>query len=347
MADHGDRRGRAKHGETGRRVDRRRRPAPESRRSASGRPRARSIVRFYRSAVGKKWVMAVTGVILMGFVLAHLIGNLKLYLSKEEINLYGEALRNMPGHLLPRTVLLWTIRIVLILAFVFHIHSAYGLTLINRKARPAATGTSRSATTSPPTSRRARCAGPASSCCCSSIFHLMDLTWGNANPQFVRGDPYNNLVYSLQRPAVAIVYVVANIALGVPPVPRRLVDVPEPGHQQPALQQAAPARSRRASRALILVGNLSFPIAVQLHAVDAEVPAHRTHDRGVQGRIGDAMTLDSKIPAGPARREVGQPQVRHQARQPGEQAPVRDHRRRHRPRRRVGGRDARRARLQA
>ena len=93
-------------------------------------------MRFYRSAVGKKWVMAVTGVILMGFVLAHLIGNLKLFLSKEEINLYGEALRNMPGHLLPRTVLLWTIRIVLILAFVFHIHSAIGLTLINRKARP-------------------------------------------------------------------------------------------------------------------------------------------------------------------------------------------------------------------
>ena len=79
-------------------------------------------MRFYRSAVGKKWVMGVTGVILIGFVVTHLIGNLKLFLSKEEINLYGEALRNMPGALLPRTVLLWTIRIVLILAFVFHIH---------------------------------------------------------------------------------------------------------------------------------------------------------------------------------------------------------------------------------
>ena len=54
------------------------------------------------------------GIILLGFVLAHMIGNLKLYLSKDEIDLYGEALRNMPGHLLPRTVLLWSIRIVLI-----------------------------------------------------------------------------------------------------------------------------------------------------------------------------------------------------------------------------------------
>src|SRR3954447_23294552 len=108
--------------------------APIRTRSTKGLP----IVRFYRSAVGKKWVMAITGVILMGFVLAHMIGNLKLYLSKEEINLYGEALRDMPGALLPRTVLLWTIRIVLTLAFVFHIHAAIGLTVINRKARPAA-----------------------------------------------------------------------------------------------------------------------------------------------------------------------------------------------------------------
>ena len=90
------------------------------------RPKGPLVVRFYRSAVGKKWVMAVTGVILIGFVVVHLIGNLKLFLSKEEINLYGEALRNMPGALLPRTVLLWVIRIVLILAFVFHIHSAAG-----------------------------------------------------------------------------------------------------------------------------------------------------------------------------------------------------------------------------
>src|ERR1700710_2716831 len=101
------------------------------------RPKGPLIFRFYRSAVGKKWVMAVTGVVLIGFVVSHLIGNLKLFLSKEEINLYGEALRNMPGALLPRTVLLWVIRIGLILAFVFHIPPAAGLTLINRRARPA------------------------------------------------------------------------------------------------------------------------------------------------------------------------------------------------------------------
>ena len=134
-------------------------------------------------------------------MLAHLIGNLKLFLSKEEINLYGEALRDMPGHLLPRTVLLWTLRIGLIAAFVFHIHAAYGAHDDQPPGRGPTSGTSRSATTSPPTSRRARCAGPASSSLLFLIFHLVDLTWGNANSEFVRGDPYNNLVYSLQRAA--------------------------------------------------------------------------------------------------------------------------------------------------
>src|SRR5260370_6624531 len=99
-------------------------------------PNGPPVLRFYRSSVGKKWVMAVTGVMLMGFVIAHLIGNLKLFLSKEEINLYGEALRNMPGHLLPRTLLLWSLRVGLIGAFVFHIHSAYSLTMLNRRAPP-------------------------------------------------------------------------------------------------------------------------------------------------------------------------------------------------------------------
>ena len=60
-------------------------------------PSGPPIVRFYRTAVGKKWVMAITGIMLMSFVLVHLIGNIKLFLSKEEMNLYGEALRDMPG----------------------------------------------------------------------------------------------------------------------------------------------------------------------------------------------------------------------------------------------------------
>ena len=241
--------------------------APIRRRPAGGPV----IVRFYRSAVGKKWVMAVTGVVLMGFVLAHMIGNLKLYLSKEEINLYGEALRNMPGALLPRTVLLWTIRIVLILAFVFHIHSAIGLTLINRRARPPADRyqSKRDYIAADYASRTMRWTGII--ILAFLIFHLMDLTWGNANSQFVRGDPYNNLVISFRRVPVAIAYGFAMIALAFHLYHGTWSIFQSMGFTNPRYN-ALRRRFAQGFALVILVGNLSFPIAVQLHAVKPECP---------------------------------------------------------------------------
>lgn len=228
-------------------------------------------VRFYRSAVGKKWVMAVTGVILIGFVVAHLIGNLKLFLSKEEINLYGEALRNMPGALLPRTVLLWTIRIVLILAFVFHIHSAAGLTLINRKARPAGYQyqSKRDYLAADYASRTMRFTGVF--VLLFLAFHLMDLTWGNANSQFLRGDPYNNLVYSLQRPVAALVYALGATALAIHLYHGTWSMFQSMGITNPRYNTLR-RRFAQGLAAFMLVGNLSFPIAVQLHAVTLQCP---------------------------------------------------------------------------
>ena len=229
------------------------------------------IVRFYRSAVGKKWVMAVTGIILLGFILAHMIGNLKLYLSKDEINLYGEALRDMPGHLLPRTVLLWSIRIVLIFAFVFHIHSAIGLTRINRKARPAADRyqSKRDYVAADYASRTMRWTGII--ILAFLIFHLMDLTWGNANPHFLRGDPYNNLVYSFRRPVVAGVYIVANMALALHLYHGVWSMFQSLGVTNPRYNKLR-RRFAQGFALLILVGNVSFPVAVQLHAVDLKCP---------------------------------------------------------------------------
>jgi succinate dehydrogenase / fumarate reductase cytochrome b subunit len=238
------------------------------------RPRTSSgplIVRFYRSAVGKKWVMAVTGIVLLGFVLAHMIGNLKLYLSKDEINLYGEALRDMPGHLLPRTVLLWTIRTVLIFAFVFHIHSAIGLTRINRKARPPASRyqAKRDYVAADYASRTMRWTGII--ILAFLIFHLMDLTWGNANPHFLRGDPYNNLVYSFRRPVVAAVYVIANMALALHLYHGVWSMFQSMGVTNPRYNTLR-RRFAQGFAALILIGNVSFPVAVQLHAVDLKCP---------------------------------------------------------------------------
>jgi succinate dehydrogenase / fumarate reductase cytochrome b subunit len=226
-------------------------------------------VRFYRSSVGKKWVMGVTGIVLMSFVLVHMIGNLKLYLSKEEINLYGEALRDMPGHLLPRTWLLWGIRTGLIASFVFHIHSAYGLTVINRRARPDRYQSKRDYVAANFASRTMRWTGII--VLLYQLFHLADLTWGAANPDFVRGDPYNNLVYSLQRPVIAGIYIVANIALGIHLFHGAWSMFQSLGLNNPKYNMAK-RRFAQGFALVILVGNVSFPVAVQLHLVETQCP---------------------------------------------------------------------------
>ena len=139
---------------------------------------------FYRSAVGKKWVMAVTGIMLMGFVFFHAIGNLKVYLGAEEFNHYGEFLRELLVPLLPRTVALWLMRLGLIGAFVFHIHAAYSLTRMNGRARGGGYVQDRDWQAANVASRTMRWTGVIVGL--FIIFHLADLTWGTANPDFVR-----------------------------------------------------------------------------------------------------------------------------------------------------------------
>src|SRR5215203_5785312 len=99
---------------------------------------------LYSTAVGKKYVMAITGIIGIGFVVSHMIGNLKVYLGLIEhngervydIDVYGEFLRELLVPILPRTYALWLLRLVLIGALVLHVHAAYALTVMNRRARP-------------------------------------------------------------------------------------------------------------------------------------------------------------------------------------------------------------------
>jgi len=171
------------------------------------------VLRFWRSGVGKKWVMAVSGIALLGFVFAHMVGNLKVYLGKTAINEYGEWLRTLGEHALPRTVLLWGVRLGLIAAFVLHIVAAAQLTRMNQRARPVKYQSQRDYVAANFASRTMRWTGVIVAL--FVIFHLMDLTWGNANPDFVRGDPFDNMIESFQRVPVAIAYIVANIALAI------------------------------------------------------------------------------------------------------------------------------------
>lgn len=171
------------------------------------------LVRFYRSALGKKAVMAVTGIMLLGFVAMHMVGNLKIYLGMEAMDHYAEWLRTIAEPALPRTVFLWILRIGLLAAVGFHIHSAYALTRLNSRARPVRYQSHRDYIAANFASRTMRWTGVIVAL--FVIFHLMDLTWGNANPDFVRGDAYDNVIHSFQRVPVAVIYIVANLALGL------------------------------------------------------------------------------------------------------------------------------------
>jgi len=168
---------------------------------------------FYSTAVGKKWVMALTGVGLMGFVLVHMVGNLKMFLGRTEFDYYAESLRTLLYPIMPHHVVLWGFRIGLIAMFAFHIHSAYTLTRMNHRARPIKYQSSRDYIAVSFASRTMRWTGVIIGL--YIVFHLADLTWGFANPDFVRGAAYDNLVASFERWPVAVIYVVANIALGI------------------------------------------------------------------------------------------------------------------------------------
>jgi len=220
------------------------------------------IFEFYRSDVGKKWVMAVSGVVLLGYIAAHMLGNMKVYIGPESIDLYGEALRDLGGHLVPRTNLLWIMRIGLTAAFAIHIHAAYSLTRTNMRARGKIRyDVPREYIAVNYASRTMRYTGVI--VLLFLAFHLADLTWGSANPGFVRGEVYRNMVASFQRVPVAATYIIANIALGF-----------HIFHGTWSLFQSIGANNEKFNRwrrylawgftAVIVAGNLSIPIAVQL-----------------------------------------------------------------------------------
>ena len=219
---------------------------------------------IYQTAVGKKWVMALTGVALLGFIVVHMIGNLHLYEGPLEIHEYAETLRDLGTKLVPRTWLLWAMRFGLIAAFGLHIHSAYSLSRMSIAADQRYPG-GRNYIAANFASRTMRWTGPIIGL--YLFYHLADLTWGWFNPDFVRGDPYHNVSESLSSIPVAILYMVANIALAVHIFHGTWSMFQSLGINSPRYNHLR--RYLAAGLAgIILVGNLSFPIFVQAGVID-------------------------------------------------------------------------------
>ena len=220
---------------------------------------------FYGSALGKKAVMAVTGILLLGFVLAHMLGNLHLYQSPERMNEYGEYLRTIGSPILPRSGALWILRSGLILAFILHIHSAATLTLMNRQSRPVGYKGGRDYVAANYAARTMRWSGIIVGF--YLVFHLMDLTWGVGGADFTRGEPYENLVASFQREPVAIVYIIANVLLGLHIYHGAWSLFQSLGWANPRFNHWRRGFAMIFA-AIIVIGNLSFPVAVMTGLVE-------------------------------------------------------------------------------
>jgi succinate dehydrogenase / fumarate reductase cytochrome b subunit len=160
---------------------------------------------FFDEYIGKKVVMAVSGLALFGFVCGHMIGNLQVFLGPQVLNGYGELLRANPA-------LLWGTRLVVLVALVLHVWSAVQLASAKRAARPVAYSqwTARESTYA---SRTMMWSGPMLAA--YIVYHLLHLTLGTVHPDFEPGNVYQNLVIGLSNPVVALAYVAAMAMLGL------------------------------------------------------------------------------------------------------------------------------------
>jgi succinate dehydrogenase cytochrome b subunit len=216
---------------------------------------------IYATAVGKKYAMAVSGFILMGFVLLHMVGNLKFYLGQSALDTYSEWLREIGEPALPRATMLWAARILLLGAVGVHIHAAVALTRINRRARPEAYRSKRDYVAADFASRTMRWTGIIVAL--FVVWHLLDLTWGTANPDFQSGNPYHNVIASFERWPVAIAYVIANLALGLHLYHGVWSMFQSVGLVFPRRRELAVAFA-----AVVAIGNVSFPLSVMLGLVN-------------------------------------------------------------------------------
>ncbi len=165
----------------------------------------RRVLNIYRSTVGKKVLMAASGVIFTGFVLGHMYGNLKAFFGPETFNHYAEFLRAMGAPLFMHGQLLWVFRIALLVAVLLHVLPAIQLWWLNRTARPIKY--SRKLDTLETTFAARTMIWGGVLIGVFVFLHILHLTTGTLHPDFVHGDAYNNLVVGFQWVPIPISYI--------------------------------------------------------------------------------------------------------------------------------------------
>ncbi len=208
---------------------------------------------FLSSTIGQKVVMAATGVILFGFVVGHMLGNLQVFLGPKALNDYAVLLRQL-GH----GGLIWIVRAALLIAVGLHMWTATALTLGNWASRPV--GYRRwKARESTYASRTMVWSGPILAA--FIVYHLMHLTFGNAHPAFVEGDVYRNVISGFRVWPVSMFYIVAQLALGLHLYHGVWSMMQTGGLSHPRYNPLRTAFSALLTSAVV-VGNISIPVAV-------------------------------------------------------------------------------------
>jgi len=149
--------------------------------------------------------MALTGAIGVGYLVAHVSGNLLVFAGPEKINAYAALLKSNP-------VLLWTARTILIVAVLLHIIAAYQLARMSQKSRPISYKRWR-AVGSDFASRTMRWTGPLVGL--FIIYHLLHFTLGTVHPNFDERNVYHNVISGFQVWYVSAIYIIAMLALSL------------------------------------------------------------------------------------------------------------------------------------
>jgi succinate dehydrogenase / fumarate reductase cytochrome b subunit len=172
----------------------------------------RRVAVFYRSTVGKKFAMAVTGAMFFVFVVVHMLGNLKAFYGRDYFNHYAEGLRTLGAPFFGHGQALWVLRIILIAAVIIHMTAAIQLWVLSKRARPVGYRNAPHLELSY-ASRTMRWGGVLIAAYVA--YHLMHFTFGNLNPDFIPGDAYHNLVVGFQSVPIVGIYLVALVLLAL------------------------------------------------------------------------------------------------------------------------------------
>lgn len=209
--------------------------------------------RFLGSTIGLKVLMAVTGVILFGFVIGHVAGNLLIFAGPKALDGYAAALKANPG-------LTWGVRIVLLLSVLAHIGASVRLARLKDAARPVPyEGKKPHGSTY--ASRTMMWSGPVVAF--FVVYHLLHFTTGHAHPD-PKFDPtavFHNVVVGLGKPLASGIYVVAMLALGLHLAHGIWSMLQTVGANRPHLETPF-RRAAIVVSALIIAGFIAIPLAV-------------------------------------------------------------------------------------